>query len=201
MAVFFVVAAAIFPFAPQMQGGRYVIVFVPFGVLGFAVGMRAERVLVRRLAGGLLAFAVAYGLARLPEAFAAEREAIAFTSGELADTARWLDDNLPAGSRLLVHDAGYVSEATPFALVDAVGLKTPASAELHRRLTRRSCGERRGDALAAIAAQGRVTHLVELTAWEQRFGIARSLTERGWAVRSLRQSRAGYSVYALAPPR
>ncbi len=200
-AAFFAAATALFPFAPQMQEGRYTVVFVPLCVLGFILALRTEHAVLRRLAQGLLILAVAYDLARWPAAFAAEREAKAFTAGELADTARWLDGHLPAGARLLVHDAGYVAEATPFALVDAVGLKTPASAELHRRLTASACGAGRGDALAAIAAQSRVTHLVVLAEWEQRFGFTQELAQHGWTVTRLRDGHTGYSVYALAPPR
>ena len=191
---------ALFPFAPQMQEGRYTIVFVPLLVFGFAHGLLAERPGLRRLGRTLLLIAVAYDVAQLPAAFSTARDATLFTADELAETARWLGDHLPPDARVLVHDAGYAAFATRFALVDAVGLKTPSSAEIHRRVTWASCGERRGDALAEIAQRGRVTHLVLLAEWEQRFGFTRALAEHGFTVNRIRDGHTGYSVYALAPP-
>ncbi|MEO8503957.1 MAG: hypothetical protein ABI609_08685 [Acidobacteriota bacterium] len=200
VAFFLVTALTLFPFVTGLQDGRYTVLFVPLLVYGLGLGLSAARPLLRRLATVLLVVATAYDLARLPEAFALNREARSFIGGETAANARWLREHLPANARVLVHDAGYVAFATPFTLIDVVGLKSPGSAVRHREITLPSCGTRRGEAIADIATAARATYLVTLAEWEQRFGFVAALEHAGWRVERLRNGHSGYSVYALTQP-
>ncbi len=123
-----------------------------------------------------------------------------FTRNELAHVAQWTRNNLPSGSKILVHDAGYIAWATDFLLVDAVGLKTPSSIDAHRAWTEPSAGRDRHKAIAAIAGKHRPTHAVILNDpfWGK---IAGDLAEGGWKLATLREpSERGYIVFKLSPP-
>ncbi|WP_395405589.1 hypothetical protein ACHMW6_03490 [Pseudoduganella sp. UC29_106] len=143
-------------------------------------------------------------LLSLPPVLATYWHGKTFAREEFDAAARWAGANLPATSRVLVHDAGYVSLATQLQLVDLVGLKTPSSVGVHRRLTYPSNGKLRGQAISSIAYCSGSTHAIiqqdDLRVWA---AIGDLLIEQGWALETLRPApRAeGCAVYALRPPR
>lgn len=120
----------------------------------------------------------------------------AWTRNELAAVADWSRANLPTDSVVLIHDAGYIAWATPFRLVDVVGLKTPSSIGAHRQLTLPSGGARRGEAIAAIAREANATHLIVLDDWERIFSICAGMIAHGWSAEPMRADGA-YKVHRL----
>lgn len=95
--------------------------------------------------------------------------------------ATWLREHTPAGTRVLVHDAGILSETTNAALIDLVGLKTPSSMRIHANLTGPSGGVKRGEALHAIACRGNPEYYVAFRGWEMQFNLTYELMRHGWA--------------------
>lgn len=114
--------------------------------------------------------------------------------------AQYVRDKVPAGSTVLVHDAGIVAWMEPnVRIVDVVGLKTPPSALAHQRHTTRT-GDW-GKALDQIACQSGATHLVALKDdgfWEN---VAASLAKEGWMLEAQRlPDGIGYAVYKISHP-
>jgi hypothetical protein len=187
--------------------GRYCYVLLPFflaGIMRFALTGGIRRHFINAaiaicIAGALISFARLW-----PEY---HRDATSrFYS--LRDVAEWAQSHLPADSTILVHDAGYISWATGFRLVDLTGLKTPAADNLHKQLTAPSGGARRGEVIEMIAREANPGYLIATGEWNQAFAIADSLTSRGWTLRLLHSADAisglepeeAYSVYSLTPP-
>ena len=80
----------------------------------------------------------------------------------------WPRDNLPSGSKVLIHDAGLIAVKTDLRLTDVVGLKSPSSVAALRRHP--------GDRAAALSEIARGHHyLVELPNWN----LAEELRSRG----------------------
>jgi hypothetical protein len=131
----------------------------------------------------------------------------AVSTGTQAEVAAWLSRHAAPGDRVLVHDAGYLSEHTTLELYDLVGLKTPASTTVHAELTGPSAGRLRADALHRIACRVDPHWYVALNGWEWVFDLTYGLSVKGWAaVPMLRTSRVspgrgleplGYTVYRL----
>lgn len=120
---------------------------------------------------------------------------------EGVNAAQFVRDRVPAGSTVLVHDAGIVAWMEPkVRIVDVVGLKTPTSALAHQRHTTRT-GDW-GKALDHIACRAGATHLVALKGdgfWEE---VAGSLKREGWILQAERlPDGIGYAVYSISDPR
>lgn len=115
--------------------------------------------------------------------------------------AQWAQAHLPADSRVLVHDAGVPAYATDLRLVDLVGLKTPASVQEHLRLTEPSQGERRGEAIDAIALNTRPSHAIVLNDETGFWGrISDDLSRHGWTLTAIGPAAPTYRLYELTPP-
>jgi hypothetical protein len=119
-----------------------------------------------------------------------------------------MNANLPKESVVMIHDAGYVSYAARFQLVDLVGLKTPVATEIHKAITFPSAGMLRGDAVAKIATMFQPRYLVALQDWDDGSQLTAGLRSRGWTVDELYAGRAMsrtpayliFHLYRLAPP-
>ena len=105
---------------------------------------------------------------------------------EYADVASFCNEHLPPGSRILIHDAGYLSYATKFPLTDMVGLKTPSSVEFHKDLTYPSNGKDRVVAISKIAASSHANYMIVIGSWEIMFHISDGLRSKGWSVEPVR---------------
>ncbi|MBN3725564.1 hypothetical protein [Burkholderia sp. Ac-20379] len=122
---------------------------------------------------------------------------------EFVSLADWLDTHLPHDATLLVHDAGYLSYATPFRLVDVVGLKTPGSIAFHRVCTAPTNGRDRGQAISAIALTSGARYAVIKQDTPPFWAtVGTGLAANGWGLRELRAPSmpGGYAVFALTPP-
>lgn len=189
-----------FPGALGHYEQRYLYVLLPFVTASLAAGAASASRLLRGVSIALLVVGVDESLWHLKDRWEYHRRAEAFTRHELDPAARFMNQHLPRGARVLVHDVGYVSWATRFALIDVVGLKSPGSAAPHRQLTWPSCGARRGEAVARIAREGRATHLVVLNSWDGIYRFVDSLRAQRWSVQELRRE-GFYRVYSLQAPR
>lgn len=107
--------------------------------------------------------------------------------------------SLPAGTPVLVHDAGYIAWRRPdLRLTDIVGLKSPASEAVHRRL---SMATGRHDlALAEIARTVAAHHMVVLVDRGYWQGLADDLRRLGWHVHPIVQPERGYAIVGIDPP-
>jgi hypothetical protein len=193
-------AVILLMFAVTFPGGlfhnyyRYFYPLLPIGLLGWAIAVRETKVMVWAFALLIVAYA-AVGFKTWPHVVTGRR-----ITAELDEAARWSREHLPAEARILIHDAGYFAWATPFALFDVVGLKTPSSIADHRRWTLPSRAQERHVAVHEIAKRNRVTHAVILN--DEFWGdLAHDLRRHGWGLKPMREPAAyGYIVYELTPP-
>jgi hypothetical protein len=167
-------------------------------LLGIAIGISSNNRHWRIRATVLLSLAAAQALILLPKHFTVYRTGIWMMTVEYADVASFCNEHLPPGSRILIHDAGYISYATKFPLTDMVGLKTPSSIEVHKQLTYLSKGQARSVAISKIAASSRANYLIVIGSWERMFHISDGLRSKGWIVEPVRVSN-GSNPLGLSP--
>jgi hypothetical protein len=131
----------------------------------------------------------------------------AVSTGTQSEVAAWFSNNSSSTARVLVHDAGYLSETTTVELYDLVGLKSPSSTNAHAEFTGPTAGRLRAEALHRIACRSDPHFYVALNGWERAFDLTYDLSIKGWAmVPVLRTSRIwqgddpdpiGYTVYRV----
>jgi hypothetical protein len=196
------------PIALSHNKYRYLTALVPvlmLGWIGLATLPALQRHRVWRWAMPLLAIGcTASGVVGLRNRF--DDATMSTRYAQLAADARTC---IPAGARVLVHDAGYLAWARPdLRLVDIVGLKSPASIPFHQRLTATRQPGAREQALRGVAQASGASHLVELGAdrfWSQ---TSRALREGGWQVTQCNAAEAPaglpalryYHILRIAPP-
>jgi hypothetical protein len=165
---------------------------LPAVALGIGVSLKRPEFVWRIAAAAAIAITiVSWPFKRLPDAG---------ESRERLDAAAWIRDHVEPDATLLVQDAGVFSVLTPNPLVDLVGLKTPASAAVHQRVTLPSCGENRGRAVAEIARASGADYVIVSATWDQLFALTEGLQQNGVAIELLRTSRTaleGYNVYRM----
>ncbi len=186
-----------FPFALYLNHYRYLIVFVPAMV--WATGMVLKDGRGRWHGRGLLYGSVVYSLLWLQVPISLYRLDCWFYDGELHLVAEWCTSNLPRNATVMVHDAGYISFASDFRLVDLVGLKTPEAIALNKRYTWPSRGARRNEAVAALAQRTNAQYLIARRTWDIMAAVPDGLRELGWKVDPLRMD-GEYCVYRITPP-
>jgi hypothetical protein len=176
------------------QRHRYYAPFVPFLILGtLMLPATARRVLI--YAAALLALVTTTAVIRLEPSAIEDAESL---RRRVVDTLR-----SHSARSVMVHDAGYLAYANAApSLVDMVGLKTPAAADLHRRLTWPTCGARRGEAIRALAAATVPDHLVVWEPWDEFFAVSSSLRLGGWRTEKIASlgTREPIAIFALTPP-
>jgi hypothetical protein len=194
-----------FPGGLLHNGGRYLYVLAPIVLFGVACGLSsASRKLTLRI--------VAISMLFFPLGFVAQlkdyRTHIVGFQASLSDMVRWMNANLQNQPTVMVHDAGYVAYAGHAALVDLVGLKTPAAMEFHKRLTYPSAGLQRSQAVAEIAKKFRPQYLLVVQDWDESFRLVEGLRGQGWTAREVYAGSAPpetpaaliYHLYELTPP-
>lgn len=190
-----------FPGALTHAQGRYLYILVPFLVFGAASAFHLlHRWPVAHRWMGVFALAAAFQALLLAPFTWREHQGEQFkTRTELAAVARWCNANLPPGSRLLIHDAGYISYATTFPMEDLVGLKTPSNIAFHRDLTYPTAGRQRAAAINAAALRAHPDYVIVLDLWDGIFKITDSLRKYGWGLEEVR-TEGIYRVYKTTPP-
>lgn len=181
---------------------RYLQLFAPFLILGWAglLSLRGKAVALTTRSG--LAVAILSSVILLPHAVLEYSDSIKFTRRQMGGVARWGEDNLPADEAVLVHDAGYISLHGPQPLVDLVGLKTPSSTQVHRELTWKTCS-RDPRALEEIARRNDARFFIALGDWDRTFGLVAAFKARDWRIERVDAERGEteYKVYRIAPKR
>jgi hypothetical protein len=193
-AVWLLVALVTLPGSLAFNDARYLAVIVPvltYGLAGIAARQTWGRWYVLALAS-FTAVTFVHAASRL-------HDEIVVGAPVWERPADFVRDHVPPGSVVLVHDAGWVAWKNPrVKLIDVVGLKSPASAEVHRRYRARDC--QWGPALSEIAAKNQATHVVVL---EQLFWncVGRNLREAGWRTTPVYREPGYFAVYRIqAPP-
>lgn len=186
----------LFPGALWQNQQRYLYLLLPLLLYGVASWLASPRegprfaatcLLIAVLLQSALFFPVRWG------AFTIRRDLM---TRELVGVTGWCREHLPAHSRLLIHDAGYIACTTPFPLTDMVGLKSPASILEHQAYTWPSAGRGRAEAVRHIAAGSRSEYLVVTQEWDRLYGLTEGLRRGGWRVKELRTG-GFYRVYGL----
>ncbi|MFC2970196.1 hypothetical protein [Acidimangrovimonas pyrenivorans] len=176
------------PHSVDFNDARYLAPLMPIFVAGLAAWRRTESAIV--LVAAWTLFWAPSDLHRLQS----ERQ---FDKRQLALVGQ-MTAPLPAGARVLIHDAGMVAWAAPrLHLVDAVGLETPSSISWHEKFTKEACAWSR--ALDHIAREGRVHYALIL---EQPFWrcIGENLAQAGWRLTPLPSSGSVYQLFRLTAP-
>lgn len=180
--------------------GRYTYILLPIVILGLAVGLGDGSVLVRRTAYVLLVLSCLQTAISFPDhwqVFLQDRDGFTHSLVSVAD---WANFHLPPNSTLLIHDAGYISYATKFQLVDFVGLKTPSSIAYNREITYPTCGIGRAAAVSEIARKAHPGYLIILDDWERSLRLTSGLRKLGWGLEEI-SPPGNYHVFRLTPPK
>jgi hypothetical protein len=194
IATLFTLAAylVVFPVGLFHNHQRYMFpIGIPLIALGLAYSLRSPKPIWRSVAPVVTVFLSLVLLpGRLWESQGPERVA----------AAQWVREHVNPKAKLMVQDAGVFSIYVANPLVDFVGLKTPSSAEQHRRLTWTSCGRNRAKAIAEIARSSGAEYLIVTTDWDQAFSITSGLTDEGLELREIRsppEGQYGYCIYQI----
>jgi hypothetical protein len=189
-----------FPSAFWQNQQRYLYLLLPLLLYGAASWLASPREGPRHTATCLLVVAVVQSAVLFTPRWQESMIRRQRISSAVETAAQWCQMHLPAHTRLLIHDAGYLSCATDFPLTDLVGLKSPDSIRDHRELTWTSAGARRAEAIARIARRNRAECLIVSQNWNQLFHISAGLQKLGWKVKRLNPGSDFYEVYGLSPP-
>ncbi len=187
-----------FPGALNHYEQRYLYIIVPGLLFAPLPLIRWHRTVGQITCAVLFLLCIYRSERRLADTWNGQEAGIRFTVTELGGVASWVNQNVPPNARVLVHDVGYVGFATHVRLFDLVGLKTPSSSLIHKRLSWATCGRRRRDAVALIAAMDLPGYLIVSTGWNRLYGFTGALTDAGWKLELLRPG--AYQVYKLTPP-
>jgi hypothetical protein len=200
VACFTAAFVAIFPAGLHQNLFRYVYLLLPVALCAWCHLLDQCKERFFRI---LLGAAIAWTAYTISLGWTAYQTARLWTLQEQVALAEWVEANLPANSKILIHDAGYIAYSTELRLIDAVGLKTPDSIADHRRWTAPSGGSERHMAIHNIAARHQPTHAVILRDKRGYWAhMADDLRRTGWRLQLLRGSAAspGYDVFKLTPP-
>lgn len=189
VAIVVAAAAVLIPGSLSWNDSRYLAPLVPALIVGVAslnsASFRAPFIMVLAV----------WSLVGLPR-FYMEMQSARTANGAQVEQFRAIA--LPPGTKVLIHDAGEIAWAAPqLRLVDVVGLKTPVSADFHRRYTRNACGW--SAALDAIARESGAEYAVVLQApfWEC---VGTNLEQAGWKLEPQWNPDSRYQLFRLTPP-
>jgi len=176
---------------------RYESILVPVLLFGIASTLSFKDPLVRKGANCLLILLVLQSLWNISERWFFYLGWRNFYYVQLTGMADWCRQHLPSSSTLLVHDAGYIAFATPFHLIDLVGLKTPTNIAYHQRFTLPTGGQDRTKAIDMIIKASNARYLIVLKAWENDMYIGHDLKILGWKLEPVYAQPQGYTVYRI----
>jgi hypothetical protein len=181
--------------------------FVPIILFSVACGLSSSARYARVITLGCVLASLLFVPFGVTHQFRKYREYLTGYRQNLDDTVRWMNQNLPVGSIVMLHDAGYTAYAGHFALVALAGRTTPAAAEINKHVTYPSAGRLRGEAIAEIATQFHPGYLIILNGWYY-FQLPDALSSHGWTIHEIYEGRAPagtpaqdmYVLYRLQPP-
>ena len=198
-AVFLAAYYMLFPGALCHAQGRYLYILLPFLLFGAASLFRllSDRPAPRRWATIYVMAAAVQAALLAPFTWREHQAEQINTRRELVGVADWCNAHIPAGSRLLIHDAGYISYATSFHMVDIVGLKSPENIDLHRTLTYESGGASRAAAVNEAAIRANADYFIVLDLWDGLYKLTDGLRQYGWTLEPVRTTGT-YRVYRMS---
>ncbi|WP_147021925.1 hypothetical protein [Microvirga aerophila] len=206
VAIWLFAAAFVGAYTISFPGGlyhnyfRYTYVLLPVAIWALCCVSGSNR---RELAKVLLVAGLSWVAVSIPMAWRAHQEGRTITVKEHADLAAWVNANLPADARVLVHDAGYVAFSTSRRLIDVVGLKAPENIADHLRWTASTGGRDRWRAVHQIAARHGATHAIILDDKEGFWSsLGDDLRHAGWTLDLMREPKLpyGYRIFRLTRP-
>lgn len=179
---------------------RYLYPFLPWAWAGFAFALSSGHKL-GALSFRWLCIGLFISLIQFPLLWSLHLSIRTHAQQQLHGIATWVNETLPSGSILLIHDAGYIAYGTRHRMVDLVGLKSPWVVPYHRDLTFPTNGRERAKAIHAIALQAKPTHLVILPSWEEDSALLKGLEGHGWRTRLISDpDRYIFQVHELVAP-
>ncbi|MFT4792588.1 MAG: hypothetical protein ACJAVR_001228 [Paracoccaceae bacterium] len=195
-----VVAAVFYGRIPFQNASRFMWFVMPPMVFALAVvaagdGRRAL------LAKGAIAVSLALNLWSLASRVPADMRTTADARTAQYAQGTWVRANLDPARTLLVHDVGFVSWGTDQRLVDFVGLKTPGSIAVHRRLTGVQGIAALPEALDEILRGAEACAMLVLRDWNRWKRFAVGLRERGWTAQQISgEEMPRYVAFRVTPP-
>jgi hypothetical protein len=180
------------PHVLMFNHGRYVAPLIPWALLGLVALARSRPLLAR----SLLLVTAGLTLVGLPKVLSVCREGVAM-SRALDELSNYVEARAVPGP-ILIHDAGHISEHTSKQFVDAVGLKTPLSVNVHRTIP-----FAREEGVAAVACRVKARSAIVIRAWEDEANYLAGLRRAGWRVTprfATGSLRVDYVLYDLEPP-
>jgi len=135
----------------------------------------------------------------LPFILRAHTKNVGIMQRDMQAQAKWCRLDFPANAIVLVHDVGYISYATPFRIVDMVGLKTPSAIPLNRAITWPTEGKDRALEIARLARQSHAGYLILLKGWLNMDQVPEQLRQTHWSVQPLPAS-GSYFIFRIQPP-
>ncbi|OGV26472.1 MAG: hypothetical protein A3F18_06800 [Legionellales bacterium RIFCSPHIGHO2_12_FULL_37_14] len=200
LSCFFLLYLFIYPDGLEMNYQRYIYANFPVLLFGLISCINYPQKLIRGLANAILIYTAICSFFMFPLRV---RDFIYFSvvqTVKQTHVASWTMKNLPSNSVLLILDAGYMAYATPFHLIDLVGLKTPAMIRFHQQYTLPSVGKDRSKAIAAIISATHPNYLIDFPIWEHGLGILQNLDSYGWHLQMVHfHGKDGYRVYKILP--
>jgi hypothetical protein len=182
------------PGAMGWNRSRYPVILIPILIWALADQLRIDH-RARRILHLSLIYSLAFAIVAINLYVRDCRR----YGGGLREVASWCTRNLPTGSTLLVHDAGYIAYATPFRITDMVGLKTPEAISLNRAITLPSVGEQRSVAVSDLARDRGADYLIVLDGWPPTLDLVSEMRGLKWKVEPL-HTEGIYHVFRLSAP-
>ena len=194
-AAFFVAYVVRFPGALTHNAGRYIYILFPLVVLILCTAVNEIQRRNVRLTIAALSLAV-LSFSAVSDSRATWRFFYPLLHQDIAGMSHWVNQNVPKGSTILVHDVGYLSwVATGYKMTDLVGLKTPESIQVHKDVTLKTCGEKRGWAVAYIAREANPAYAITSDDWNFHFQLDQAIALAGYELTPVYDER--YNVYKL----
>jgi hypothetical protein len=188
-----------FPAEFAVNEFRYPVVLIPALVWGLGMVLRNSEPQGRRSAEQRMIASALYAAAMLPLCFHFYKgERVAFEAGP-GQVTSWCEKNLPAGTPVLVNDAGYLAWSSRFRTVDFVGLKTPEAIPLNRRYTWVTGGRERVIAVSRLAVEAHSSLMILNSRWPPVKFLAEDFRSLGWKVELL-DAPGTFRIYRITPP-
>jgi len=195
---FFLAYALQLPGALFHNSFRYAYLLMPLAVFGWSAGLSSPYWTLRVCCMTLIIWV---GITTVPAIEPLTQQAIARAKQVASDNtemSKWVASHVPEDAVVMVHDAGRISQFGGQPLIDLVGLKSPYSAEVHRRMTYARC-QRAPEAIAEIATHAHASYLVVTRDWDRVFKLTASLRAEGWQVERADAERGNtlYQVFSI----
>lgn len=180
---------------------RYLYIFAPFAVLGWATWLGAKKATLSTIGKILLIFVTIHSAFGINDTWRIYLDGLNISRVQLKGASDWVNINIPPDKTIMVHDVGFISLLGENPLVDIVGLKTPSSIEVNKIQTWILCA-RNPNALDQIARNNSASYFIVLDTWDQLFGLTQSLKLIGWQVVRVDAYRGNtmYKIYSITPP-